>query len=69
MDRSPLSVVVALVSQKGNWGWRVGESGFFDNLTEEVKTLTEIITDHNRLPKSKRVKAKGKVESIDPIAE
>ena len=69
MDRSLVSVVLGLVLQKGNWGWRVGESGFFDTLTEEVETLTEIIADHNRLPKSKRGRAKGNVESIDPIAE
>ena len=44
----------------------MGESGFFDTLTEEVETLTEIIADHNRLPKGKRGRAKGKVESVDP---
>ena len=49
----------------------MGESGFFDTLTAEVETLTGIITDHNRLPKSKRVKAVEKVKSIDgaPVPE
>lgn len=70
MYRSLVSVVVALVFQKGNWGWRAGESGFFDTLTAEVETLTAIIADHNRLPKSKRGKATEKApENGNGVAE
>lgn len=35
--------------QKGNWGWRVGESGAFESLTAESQKLRGLLQDYNRL--------------------
>eukprot|EP00245_Coleochaete_scutata_P007585 TRINITY_DN23053_c0_g1_i1.p1 TRINITY_DN23053_c0_g1~~TRINITY_DN23053_c0_g1_i1.p1 ORF type:complete len:615 (+),score=133.21 TRINITY_DN23053_c0_g1_i1:30-1847(+) len=35
--------------QAGNWAWRVGPSGFFDNQKETQERLKELLKDHNRL--------------------
>eukprot|EP00897_Mesotaenium_endlicherianum_P007226 jgi/Mesen1/6531/ME000333S05834 len=51
--------------QKGNWGWRVGEPGFFGNLTEEGERLTGYLRDYNRLPKGFVDKSKAAEEDVE----
>eukprot|EP00271_Cylindrocystis_brebissonii_P005127 TRINITY_DN17072_c0_g1_i1.p1 TRINITY_DN17072_c0_g1~~TRINITY_DN17072_c0_g1_i1.p1 ORF type:complete len:652 (-),score=134.32 TRINITY_DN17072_c0_g1_i1:395-2350(-) len=37
--------------QKGNWGWRIGESGKFDELAEEAAKMKAMLALYNRVPK------------------